>query len=139
LGGSKSLESQESQQPRSTVKPAAVILSDDDQIKHRARQGEVVGLPHQRKGRNKMEDDILNAGRQGTCEFERDPHPYTKYCTAWEPIDDQRFEQPTNTFPGQLVTVKHTVVDSFEREALRLLEERGYVVYKINGGKASLD
>jgi hypothetical protein len=86
-----------------------------------------------------MEDDILNAGQLGNCESLSYPHPYTKYCTAWEPVDDQRFEQSTNTFPGQLVTVKHTVVDSFEREALRLLEERGYVVYKINGGKATLD
>jgi hypothetical protein len=37
------------------------------------------------------------------------------------------------------VVVEYTVTDSFEREALRLLEERGYVVYKINGGKATLD
>jgi hypothetical protein len=86
-----------------------------------------------------MEDDILNAGQLGTCEFERDPHPYTKYCRVWAPIDDQRFEQPLCVAPCQEVVVEYTVTDSFEREALRLLEERGYVVYKINGGKATLD
>jgi hypothetical protein len=86
-----------------------------------------------------MQNDYLNDGQPGTCDFLSYPHLYTKYCTAWEPIDDQRFEQPVRLVPGETVTVKHTVVDSFEREALRLLEERGYVVYKINGGKATLD
>jgi hypothetical protein len=86
-----------------------------------------------------MKKDYLNDGQLGACEFERDPHPYTKYCTAWEPVDDQRFEQPVRLVTGESVTVKYTVTDTYEREALRLLEERGYVVYKINGGKATLD
>ena len=32
--------------------------------------------------------------------------------------------------------MKYTVIDSFEREALRLLLERDYIVYKKNCGRA---
>ena len=48
-------------------------------------------------------------------------------------------KQTVRVLSSSEVIVKYTVIDSFEREALRLLLERDYIVYKKNCGRASLD
>ncbi len=72
-------------------------------------------------------------------ELKDNPEPFKPGSLIDIRLSDSTPKQEIRIHPGSEITVKFTVLGPLERVALLFLQDRGYIVYKKNCGRASLD